>query len=106
MPRWTQSDRSPLGKLRANAGYSRESIAATLHLSLSTMVRYESGITDIPMGIAEDMSILYKVPFDTLREAIKATKEAKGINIQGKIHNKNKNTDNAFSEEYTATPTV
>ena len=89
MPRWTKSDRSPLGNLRVSAGYSRETIASMLNLSLSTMVRYETGITDIPIGIAEDMALLYKIPFDTLREAIRATKEARGANTQG-ILNKRK----------------
>ena len=89
MPRWTKSDRSPLGNLRAGAGYSRETVASRLNLSLSTIVRYETGITDIPIGIAEDMALLYKIPFDTLREAIKATKEAHGANTQG-ILNKRK----------------
>ncbi|GEM_PF-3407785 len=83
MPRWTKSDRSPLGNIRVNAGYTREAIASALNLSLSTVVRYETGVTDIPMGIAEDLATLYSVPFDELREAIKATKEARGIPITG-----------------------
>lgn len=85
MPRWTKNDRSPLGNLRTEAGYSRESVAAALNLSLSTMVRYETGVTDIPIGIAEDIATLYNVPFDTLRNAIKATKEIKGVPITGNI---------------------
>ena len=89
MPRWTKSDRSPLGNLRAEAGYSREAIASTLKLSLSTMVRYETGITDIPMGIAEDMATLYHVSFDSLREAIKETKKIKGVPITGSIRDDN-----------------
>ena len=88
MPRWTKSDRSPLGNLRAEAGLSREAVASALKLSLSTIVRYETGVTDIPIGIAEDIATLYHVPFDELREAIKATKEAKGIPITGS-HAKN-----------------
>lgn len=84
MPRWSKSDRSPLGNLRAEAGYSRETVASTLNLSLSTMVRYETGSSDIPIGIAEDLAVLYKVPFDTLRKAIKETKMEKGIPITGK----------------------
>ena len=84
MPRWTNNDRSPLGNLRANAGFSREAVASALKLSLSTMVRYETGSSDIPIGIAEDMAVLYRVPFDNLREAIKCTKELKGIPITGK----------------------
>ena len=86
MPRWTKSDRSPLGNLRADAGFSRESIAATLNLSLSTIVRYETGSTDIPIGIAEDMASLYRVPFDDLRKAIRATKELKGTKPQGRLN--------------------
>ena len=83
MPRWTKSDRSPLGNIRVNAGYSREAAAVAMNLSLSTIVRYETGGSDIPIGIAEDMAILFNVPFDELRNAIKATKEAKGIPITG-----------------------
>ena len=83
MPRWSKSDRSPLGNLRAEAGLSRETVASALKLSLSTMVRYETGITDIPIGVAEDMAVLYHTHFDKLREAIKATKEAKGLPITG-----------------------
>ena len=83
MPRWTKSDRSPLGNLRAEAGFSREAVASALNLSLSTVVRYETGSTDIPIGIVEDMATLYHVSFDILREAIKETKNAKGKSITG-----------------------
>ena len=85
MPRWTNDTRSPLGSIRANAGYSRENAAAAMKLSLSTMVRYESGSSDIPVGVAEEMAVLYRVSFDNIRDAIKATKEAKGINIMGHL---------------------
>ena len=88
MPRWTKNDRSPLGNLRAEAGYSRESVASMLGLSLSTMVRYETGITDIPIGIAEDMASLYRVPFDKLRETIRTMKELQGVNVQGRLNKK------------------
>lgn len=84
MPRWTKSDRSPLGNLRAEAGFSREAVASALNLSLSTMVRYETGSTDIPIGIAEDIATLYRIPFDTLRNAIKETKSLKGVSITGR----------------------
>ena len=83
MPRWTNENRSPLGNIRANAGYSRETAANIMKLSLSTMVRYEAGRSDIPIGVAEEMAVLYQVSFDTIREAIKTTKEEKGINIMG-----------------------
>ena len=84
MPRWTKSDRSPLGNIRAGAGYSREKAASAMNLSLSTMVRYEKGSSDIPIGIAEGMAVLFNVSFDELREAIKATKEAKGFQVTGR----------------------
>ncbi len=84
MPRWTKSDRSPLGNLRAEAGFSREAVASALNLSLSTMVRYETGSTDIPIGIAEDIATLYRIPFDTLRNAIKETKSIKGVSVTGR----------------------
>lgn len=84
MPRWSKTDRSPLGNLRAEAGFSRESAASTLNISLSTMIRYETGSTDIPIGIAEAMAVIYKVPFDILREAIRDTKAIKGIDIMGR----------------------
>lgn len=83
MPRWTKSNRNPLGVLRADAGFSRESAASTLDISLSTMIRYETCETDIPIGIVEAMAIIYKVPFDKMREAIKQVKEAKGFRTVG-----------------------
>ncbi len=99
MPRWDKDKLSPLGHMRATAGYSRETAAYAMHLSLSTMVRYETGITDIPIGIAEEMAILYHVTFDNLREAIKATKEEKFVNVIGR-HKKILNQPKiAFSNE-------
>ena len=81
MPRWTNENRSPIGNIRTNAGYSRETAANIMNLSLSTMIRYETGSSDIPIGVAEEMAVLYQVPFDTIfdtiREAIKATKRKK-----------------------------
>ncbi|MBR0168688.1 MAG: helix-turn-helix transcriptional regulator [Synergistaceae bacterium] len=98
MPRWTNENRSPLGNIRANAGYSRETAANIMKLSLSTMVRYEAGSSDIPIGIAEEMAVLYQVPFDTIREAIKTTKEEKGINIMGHRSRSRNNNLNHQSE--------
>ena len=34
MPRWTNENRSPLGNIRANAGYSRETAANIMKLTL------------------------------------------------------------------------
>ena len=83
MARWSNNDRTALGILRNNAGLSREAAATTMNLSLSTFIRYETGESDIPMGIAELMAILYRVPFDEIRNAIQNVKETRGINSVG-----------------------
>ena len=84
MPRWNNCDRTALGVIRANAGYSREKAAAIMDVSISRLFDYEKGVTDIPIGIAEEMAILYHVSFDVLREAIKASKAASGMSIIGR----------------------
>ena len=86
MPRWPIENKNPLGKIRTDAGYSREQAAATMNISLSTMLRYETGVTDIPIGIAEAMAILYKVPFEILRNTIKEMKKEKGIKPFGYVN--------------------
>ncbi len=83
MPRWNNSDRTALGIIRANAGYSREKAAAIMDISISSLIRYEDGTNDIPIGIVEEMAVIYHVPFDDLREAIKKTKEAAGMRTVG-----------------------
>ena len=83
MPRWSKDNMSPLGQMRVNAGYSREALAAVLNISLSTVLRYETGVTDIPLGVAEDLSTIFNVAFDEIRDAAKATKEAIGTPITG-----------------------
>ncbi len=88
MPRWPKEDKNPLGQIRTEAGYSREKAAATLDISLSTMIRYETGVTDIPIGIAEAMAMMYKVPFETLRNTIRKMKEENGIKFFGHYSNK------------------
>ena len=75
MGRWKDSDRTPLALLRANANISAEKAAAILGIVMMTLYRYERGVTDIPLGIAEKMANLYKVSFDELRIAAKTTKE-------------------------------
>ena len=86
MPRWGKDDRTPLGQIRANAGFSREDAASILNIVMMTLYRYEHGITDIPLGIAENMASLYGVSFDTLREAAKATKESQGSQANGRLN--------------------
>lgn len=84
MPRWNNNDRTALGVIRANAGYSREKAAAIMDMSISSLIRYEDGTNDIPIGIVEEMAVIYHVPFDDLREAIKKTKEAAGMRTVGR----------------------
>ena len=86
MPRWPKENKNPLGKIRTEAGYSREKAASAMSISLSTMIRYETGVTDIPIGIAETMALLYKVPFETLRNTIKEMKKEKGIKPLGYVN--------------------
>ena len=88
MPRWEKNDRTPLAQIRTEAGFSRENAASILNIVMMTLYRYEHGITDIPLGIAENMASLYKVPFDTLREAARATKEAQITKSKGKLNKK------------------
>ncbi len=88
MSRWTDKDRTPLETIRANAGFTREDAANILKIVMMTLYRYESGKNDIPLGIAENMATLYKVPFDKIREAAKATKELSGYNPEGRIDKK------------------
>ncbi|MBR0075171.1 MAG: helix-turn-helix transcriptional regulator, partial [Synergistaceae bacterium] len=62
MSRWKNADRTPLAVLRANAGLSRNQASVLLDVALNTLGRYETGEGEVPLDIAEDMSILYKVP--------------------------------------------
>ena len=74
MPRWTDENRTPLAKLRSKAGLSRNQASVKLDIGVNTLGRYESGINDVPMGIAEQMAALYGVTFDELRAAVAETK--------------------------------
>ena len=65
---------------------------------MMTLYRYENGITDIPLGIAEDMASLYNVPFNELRNAAKATKQFKGINTNGRVNTGRKQKIQKFFE--------
>ena len=85
MPRWVDEDMTPLARLRAKAGFSREIAAKRLKVVMMTLYRYESGKTDIPLGIAENMASLYGVPFDEIRRAARETKCMKGKSPKGRI---------------------
>ena len=74
MPRrWKDEERKPLALLRAKAGFSAEKAAALLGVVMMTLYRYERGLAEIPLSIAEKMSDLYRVPFDEIRLAVKNT---------------------------------
>ena len=65
----------PLVILRKKAGFSRNKAAVLLDIGLTTLTRYENGDNDVPFGIGEKMTVLYNVPFDDVRFAIRDTKE-------------------------------
>ena len=76
MPRWNDEDRSALALIRHNAGYTIETAAVAMTITSRTLARYENGVTDIPMSIAEKMSKIYKVPFEDIRQAVLKIKAA------------------------------
>lgn len=61
---------SPLARIRVQAGYSQEKAAVLIDITGKTLARYEHGVSDVPMRIAEKMAVLYRVPFETIRKAI------------------------------------
>ena len=75
MPRWDNSDRTPLAQLRANAGLTRTQASVLLDVALNTLGRYESGQSELPLDIAEDMTLLYRVPFDDIRTACSSVRK-------------------------------
>lgn len=85
MPRWNDDDRTMLAKIRAQSGFSMEKAAALMGITSRTLARYENGVNDVPMGIAEQMTTIYKVPFENVRQAVIATKtttqKSKEMNI-------------------------
>ena len=67
-------NKTPLFLLRKKIGLSRNEAAVLLKIGLTTLARYENADNDVPCGVAEDMAIIYGVPFDVVRKAIKETK--------------------------------
>jgi len=78
MPRWTDAGRKPLAKLRANADLSQTEASVKLGISITTLVRYESGAHDLSIKLGEQMASLYGVTFEEIRAAVAETK-AKGM---------------------------
>lgn len=73
MSRWDYEDRTPLAKIRSNTGLNLEKAAVAIGISSKSLARYEHGIHDIPMRIAEKLAMLYRVPFDIIRQAVNDT---------------------------------
>ena len=84
MSRWNNENRMPLARLRANVGLTMMQAAVIMQLGNNTLSRYENGLTDVPFGIGEQMSSLYKVPFETIRQAVLETKKMTGANTAGR----------------------
>lgn len=85
MPRWNDEDRTALSALRAQAGFSMEKAAGIMGITIRTLARYENAENDMPVGIMEEMSALYKTSFEDVRQAIRETKEAAGMQPVGKM---------------------
>lgn len=77
MPRWKQEDLSVLANLRNRSGLSREKAAVLMNISGLTLARYENGISDVPMRIADKMTRLYGVQIEEIRNAIINMKKGK-----------------------------
>ena len=72
MPRWEDENRTPLARVRANSGLTMEKAAVAIDITSRTLARYENG-ADMPMSVAEKLSRLYRVPFETIRQAFLET---------------------------------
>jgi len=70
MPRWDKEKLSLLARLRTNKGLSREKAAVLMNISGLTLARYENGITDLPMKIADKMTKLYGVQIEEIKNAV------------------------------------
>ena len=50
-----------------------EKAAVAINLASRTLGRYENGFGDITMKVAEKLAELYRVPFESIREAVRET---------------------------------
>ena len=69
-------------RIRSQSGLSMEKAAILMDITSRTLARYENGVNDVPMRIAEQMSKLYKVPFEEVRQAVMETQNETGMNIK------------------------
>ena len=84
-------NKTPLFLLRKNAGLSQNTAAELLNIGMTTLFRYESGENDIPFSTAEEMAIIYRVPFEVVRSAINETKSIRTKNLFKEEQNDFKN---------------
>ena len=70
MPRWLEENRSALAKIRSRKGLSIEKAAVSMDITSRTLARYENGITDLPMRIANKMTKLYDVGIEEIKNAV------------------------------------
>ena len=73
MPRWDNENRTPLGRIRNEAGFTVERAAVAIGITGRTLSRYEHGVTDITIRIGEMLADLYQVSFDIIRQAVRDT---------------------------------
>ena len=59
MSRWPDNDRTPLARIRVNAGYTIETAAVALGTTGRTLGRYEKADTDVPSRMIKKMASLY-----------------------------------------------
>lgn len=84
MPQSNNGIDKPLVVLRKNAGLSRNKAAVLLDIGLTTLTRYENGDNDVPFGVGENMAIIYNIPFENIRFAVRDTKMLQGTKLQMK----------------------
>ena len=84
MGRWKDEDRTPLALLRAKRGLTRTEASVIMGIGMITLARYETGASDLPFGIGEQMAKLYNVSFEDIRQAVLATKKECGVQTEGR----------------------
>lgn len=75
MPRWYVEKQTELAQLRMKSGLSRDKAAVQLGVAPNTLLRYEHGINDIGLEMADKMAALYGISFDNIRQAAKNVRE-------------------------------
>ncbi len=68
--------------MRERAGVTFKQACEILDLYPAVLTKYENGIFSLPLEVAEDMAVLYDVPFDKIREAyasVRPKQEIEGL---------------------------